>query len=125
MFTRIDILKLIDGLSNLKKDLPEESHELIDTTCKYIRTMYATKGNIDVLDPSGKILVVTIRNDIPRDKVKEVDKYLYNLLGDEYKIVLVPSDIDIMSTNIRGLNNIIDNLIKVRDSILNDTEARR
>lgn len=125
MFTRIEITELIYKLSNLKKDLPEESHELIDDTCKYIKAMYVTKGNIGVLDSSGKILVVTIHDDIPIDKVRKVAEYLSNLLGDEYKIVLVPNDIDILSTNIRGLNNIIDNLIKVRDSILNNTEARR
>lgn len=124
MFTRVEITELIYKLSDLKKDLPKESHELIDDACKYIQTTYATKGNFEAIDPSGKILVVTIHS-MPKNKVIEVNKYLHNLLGDEYKIVLVPNDIDIMSTNIRGLNNIIDNLIKVRDSVLNDREARR
>lgn len=125
MFTRVEINELIYKLSDLKKDLPKESHELIDETCKYIKTMCMTKGNIDAIDPSGKILVLSMQNDMKAKDLFHIVKSLSDTLGNEYRIVVIPSDLHIMLMNVRELNNVIDNLIKVRDSILNDVEARR
>lgn len=125
MFTRIKINEFINKLSNLKKDLPEESHELIDNACKYIKSMYITDGNINTIDSSGKIIAVSLLNDMPKNEVYNIMKYLSDTLGNEYKLIAIPSDLRLMVMNIRELNNLIDNLIKTRDSIMNDIEIKR